>query len=811
MGSKNSKVTVGFHYYLDIHLVLGNGPIESIVAMKADGRYFYGPKYGLKGTHDATRDAPLDSNQTIFISDQNLFGGEEREGGFVGFMDVMLGGSDQPVNPAMVASIQSATGYSGAHPAYLGQSGVFFRGVKSGDFTGTPWSGGNDLLPATTGIAWMDARLGLYLVGGSFLWSAMNPYFKPPHFLVQDCSTDWYPSKAIINQVINNLPLSTLNQMNPAHIIHKILTNKSWAGGLPNSTVNTDDLTAVADTLYDEGFGMGYRWDGSTSKKQALQFVLDHINASLWVDLQTNQFRVSLIRDDYDIDELIELNPDNCRITEVSGRGLADTVNEVIVTYTDPETGDTDTVSVQDPANIAQQGRIVTTEKDYSGVMDAELAAKLAFRDLTVLSRPLSKLSIEVGRIGVDLPPGKPFKVNYPLLGFEDVVFRVVRRNLGSLRSGMIVIDAVQDVFNAPDVVINKPQQSQWSSTSKEPEAISKYKLTETPYAFLLQGTTSDQRAEWPTGVGFTQIMAKAPNSDSTLFSSVDVGSGESIGTGSFNEYAETQDEVFADDDSFVMANMSSFLALTRPEYAYLGDEIIQITAINGSTNEATVVRGLFDTTPAVHAAGTPIYMMGSGGTEFVVDQTEREDGEITTYRLLAKTSRGWFDYGSATNANYTMDGRYVRPYPPGSVTINGGFFPVEITGDVTVQWSHRDRVAQEDIPVDWFDSGDTGPEANTTYNVRLYDADAAYELIEEKTGQTGKSVTFSESTEFDLRGAVATRIMVVVETVRDGYTCLQPFSFELDRIPTIVTDPAPFVPLGTGVFDGTSGIEVTE
>ncbi|MCO1337113.1 hypothetical protein MO867_22575, partial [Microbulbifer sp. OS29] len=76
----------------------------------------------------------------------------------------------------------------------------------------------------------------------------------------------------------------------------------------------------------------------------------------------------------------------------------------------------------------------------------------------------------------------------------------------------------------------------------------------------------------------------------------------------------------------------------------------------------------------------------------------------------------------SAATANIvTIDQRQARPYPPANVKINGKDWPETAISPLTITWSHRDRSLQQDVLVPWTD-GDIGPEAGTTYNLRIYD-----------------------------------------------------------------------------------------
>ncbi|MDP3813681.1 MAG: hypothetical protein Q8Q83_01215 [Pseudomonas sp.] len=77
----------------------------------------------LLGSIDSTERGHVTGNRTISINKANLFGGEKKEGGIKGPLDVMMGGPAQPVN----ASLASMLG--GIVPAFRGVATLFFDGM----------------------------------------------------------------------------------------------------------------------------------------------------------------------------------------------------------------------------------------------------------------------------------------------------------------------------------------------------------------------------------------------------------------------------------------------------------------------------------------------------------------------------------------------------------------------------------------------------------------------------------------------------------------------------------------------------------
>ena len=140
MGGSSKKQTVGYRYRMGLHLVLCQGPVDAVQEIQMGDRTAWG---------DADR-APLSSGHgltTLSINKPTLFGGDEREGGVVGNIDVLPGGSGQGRNDYLMSRLGSAI------PA--------FRGVLS-------------------------------LVARKILFAANNPYIKPWAVRVRRFTAGWF-------------------------------------------------------------------------------------------------------------------------------------------------------------------------------------------------------------------------------------------------------------------------------------------------------------------------------------------------------------------------------------------------------------------------------------------------------------------------------------------------------------------------------------------------------------------------------------------------------------------------------------------
>lgn len=108
-GSKAS--TVGWRYYFSLFMGLGRGPIDALREIRV-------------GERSAWRGNAIE-NTTINIDAPNLFGGEEKEGGIQGPLQVLMG------EPTQVATPQIVSAFGAPQPGFRGVVTAFFDGLLS--------------------------------------------------------------------------------------------------------------------------------------------------------------------------------------------------------------------------------------------------------------------------------------------------------------------------------------------------------------------------------------------------------------------------------------------------------------------------------------------------------------------------------------------------------------------------------------------------------------------------------------------------------------------------------------------------------
>jgi hypothetical protein len=664
---------IGWKYSLTFHMVLCHGPVDAIQAIS------FGEREAWSGN--------VTGNADIYVDAPKLFGGDQREGGVFGTINVAMGGSAQPQN-AHLASL-------------LGPDVPAFRGVLS-------------------------------LIFNSFNIGSNNPYLKKLAIRIkrikQGWSTGaaWYPEKADIS-----------GAMNGAHIIYQCLTDTEWGMGYPTSSIDDANFRIAADILYNEGFGLCLSWNTQAKIEDFVKDVNDHIGALVRADPATGKFQIKLIRDDYDVGSLVSFDENNSTRTEFDRPNWGETTNEIVVKYTEMNSGLSKVVSVQDLANVAIQNSVVSAPREYPGIVSDDVAARIAMRDLKTVSTPLAKIQLISNRRAVTIANGDAALFSDANLGIVDMPIRVLNVSYGTLLDGAIKIDAVEDIYGLPNTSYVEPQPIEWVDPSTPPVPVTFGRVIEAPYWEVARTASAADFAQLDESSAFIASFAARPAVGMFSFNMAVRDADGQYPSDDGSEFAPTCLTSSALDYETTSVGYTSGIDMILDEielgsYAYIDEEIIVVTAIAGGV--LTIKRGMMDTVPAKHASGSRIYFAENNMAESV---TEYLQGDTLQVKLLTVSALGPLEPSAAPTIVKSLVGRFGKPYAPGRVRIQGLEYPDRILrAPLTVTWAHRDRI-QQTTPtlVDQY-AGNIGPEAGTTYSISVYNNDTSA-LIDSATGLT--------------------------------------------------------------------------
>ena len=803
MGS-SKKVTVGYRYYMGLHFGICHGPVDAVYGVSVGDRSAWS---GVQSTSGA-----------ISISAPDLFGGDKREGGIVGTLDVCMGADTQAANSYLTSKMP------GIVPAFRGILSMVWRGglVTSNNPYVKPWAFRvkRILQGWSTGSAWYPetAEIGVattYVTGDEWAMGTafptyvqgvdpeypgfggthpatltIGPFAENAEILAGDVAatdTVYVDDRFIFNgdedarstfawgDLLFDLPAGdTLTigvkniwdtgcgatgyihvrkevvdnhwDMNPAHIIYECLTDSEWGMGYPTAAIDSDSFTAAADALYAENFGLSLLWNRQETIENFLGIILNHIGGILYVRPDTGAFALKLIRADYDRETLPTYGPSTLiSADDYQRQAWGETINEITVIYTDIASGKDTSITVQDAANILAQGGVVAQQRNYPGIRRPFLAQRVAMRDLNSASTPLAKVKLTATRAAWQVFPGDVFRLTWPEYDIDDVVYRVLAVNRGTLTDGQIVIDAVEDVFGLPENTYLVDQPSEWEDPSSDPAAAPYRAVVEAPYWDLARNLSAADLDYVDALSGYLETLAVRPSGDAVNYSiHTRTGAAAYVETGN-GDFCPSAIVVPALTKTTTAITLSSGVDLdlvTVGGYAVIENEYVLVSAIDAGAGTATISRGVLDTVPAEHAAGSRIWF-ADGYVGF--DGIEYADGETLDVKMCPLTGRGELDASLAPVNSLTFDQRQYRPYPPGKLRFDGVAYPDEITGgaDVVLTWAHRDRLTQTAYIVEQGEAS-IGPEASTTYSVEV--ADESLAVLYSATGITGTTDTVPAS-----------------------------------------------------------------
>lgn len=717
MGGRSKRQTVGYRYGLTLHLGICHGPVDAVTKIEVDERVAW------SGTT---------AGGSLTISQPALFGGDEREGGLSGTLDIEMGGAAQVPNLKM--------------SALLGAGIPAFRGIL-----GLVWDG---------------------------ILSANNPYIKAWQITCRRVlagwqSGVWYSAKAAIG-----------SDMNPAHIIYQCLTDTRWGMGYPAGAINDGNFRAAADTLYSEGFGLSLLWNQQATIGAFVQTVLDHVGGSLRLNTQTGLFELKLIRADYDPGTLAVFGPD--KISELQNyqrAGWGETINELTIGYTDPATRKDTALTVHDLANVQAQGAVISQKVNYPGICSHDIARRVAMRDLAAKGTPIAKVKLTVNRNAWSLLPGDVFKLSWPKLGISGLVMRVGSLNFGTLDNGLITVDAVEDVFGLPAAsYAAQPAPTGWVNPVGDAAPSPARLWTEATYYDLVTTMTPADFAYVDPDDGYAVMAAQAPSGggyDYQLQTRTGSNPFATVDSQQPTPVALLSSAAVREEHSIWAITAVGDLSSVQPgRYAVVGAEYVRIDGWDSGTGTLTVARGTLDTVPADHPAASRVFFADS---QEAADPTAYPLGAVVDAKVITRTGAGALDPALAPVDSLTIAARHSLPMPPGKVRINGSYAPATITGEPVLTWAHRNRITQDSNLLAQ-DDADVSPEAGQTYTLNIY-GNGAGAPSRTVTGLTTTTYTYADADEkSDHGGVLATTLRFELFSVRDGRESWQRQNFEVTR-----------------------------
>jgi hypothetical protein len=535
---------------------------------------------------------------------------------------------------------------------------------------------------------------------------------------------------------------------NPAWMIWDWMTNTVYGLGIPTGRFDSASFIAAAARLYTEKMGMSTQTDSETSGEQVIAEILRHIDAVLYTDPATGLWTLNLVRADYDPTTLPELTPDNIlEPPELSRVSWEETLNEVKVKYLDRNLFFTErVVQAHESANHAVRGMVASATFDFHGFTNSSMAQFAATRELKTHTYPLMQLRVIANRIAWNFRMGGVFRLTWPPLGIEKMVVRIAAINYGALENAHIEINCVEDIFAISSTGYLPPPFPGWNNPSGPPSPPVAEELMEAPYFMTSPGVARI-------------VLAMAARGDfiSTIFtilsSGVDVAEDQPFTPYGVLQAAYPARTSMDDATGFVcsvafqvdldlLTAVDPSLRLQGSNLCVIDSEILAFTTPtfngDGTVSFGGVLRGLYDTVPADHAMGAPVWFFGERAG--LVNAIGFPADLALSVKCIPSNNYGTVDPTLVTAATLTTASRAQKPYPPGDVLINAISYPLSTLLDAVMIWADRNRVAQGQAAVKQSDGSIAGGiEGNYTVEVLINGG-----VVHTHTGVTGNTFTYT-------------------------------------------------------------------
>lgn len=757
MGKGSGSKARVVEYRMSIHFGIGH-KLDGITEIRVDEKTAW---FG-----------DVSSNTALDINQPNLYGGQQKEGGLVGTVQVLLGADDQ-VLPAAAAERYGRAPMD--CPAFRGITTLMFHGSAVVS-TGRPFE-------------WL-VNGGPNVTGGGFLWKMNSPVIG------QKVEITGYRAPVGLNPAVSMSPDRDANFVS---IIYECLTNTEWGmGGLP-SLINTAGFEAEAARLAAEGMFGSVWWLRQTDIETFIVEMLTHIQATLFLNPNSGLLDIKLLRDDYDIENLRHITPSNAALSNFKRRSSGEIVNEMTITWTNPVTEQGESITAQDIASIENQGgEKVSGSGNYYAIRKQELAIKVLQRDLRASTAPLVSADAALDRSAWDLLPGEVVLMSWPKRQTYSTVMRIGKVNYGRPVDSKIRVSMLQDVFSLEKPPIAILPGSGWVDPRVPPEPLTMQLFT-VPSYFARNAELQTSQVVLDESEALVGALADSSTYDSfdyELISESLTAAGETVftskGAMSMTGLAYLSVAIPAGATSVLPRTLYPIPDEAPKEGGFVllgyGDENQEFALVTGQVDEGwTLSRGCLDTTPRNWPAGTPVWVINPG-VKIVDTQTVHGEGTTATYRALDRTALGVLPIDDAPPVSIVVTDRPNMPLRPANVKVNGvGFGPVPIgaADTITVSWATRNRLLEDTQVLNWTD-GPITPEYRQETVIRFYDFSNT--LIVEYDGFWDQESYDFPSSYFDKYASV----IVEVAARRDGVDSLVGHRITITGLPGDIGAPPP-------------------
>ena len=397
--------TIGFTYELALQYALCKNEVAGIV----------GVWIGDDEVFNHVTDAGGIPQTVVDIDRDDLFGGVDNGGGFVGRLRLHNGSDTQAVSAFLNSRISPL-------PAYRGTAYVVITDLS--ETVGANIGESNNLRYIRVAVQAFDtiANGGL----GNRLGLAGNTHFIGP-------------------------------DANPISVAYELYLNERWGRNFPPSDVDTPSFQAAAATVFAEGIGFSQAIDEQTTTGQIQDTIEQHVDGYIGPNPITGRIEVTLARLDYVLASEFQANATNIVAIKKWSKGdWSQTFNRIRIRYTDraKQWNETHAVELAPGNRIIQGGKTKTKELRFQGVHTAQVASNIAARTRRQFAQPVGSGTIELDRTSYALRPGSIISLTDPKINEVNLAVRITKATVGNVQKNTMEFEVAQDVFDTDTATV---------------------------------------------------------------------------------------------------------------------------------------------------------------------------------------------------------------------------------------------------------------------------------------------------------------------------------------------------------------------
>lgn len=462
--------------------------------------------------------------------------------------------------------------------------------------------------------------------GTSNIYPSFAPeYASPLKGVAWLALEQWYigenkSSLPTIHYVVKRILPSTIpyanmsNGSNPAAIVYDMLT----LAGTSITKINLDSFTTAASYYYNKGYGLNLIFESKTKLADAFDKIFGYVDGMLFIDGDGKYAMRAISKDDV---YSIMVSEQEIKDFSISRSTWDEIPNEFTGSFIDEDNDFSErAVSSQNYAAMA----ISKIKNNEPISLDCFLDGMTASKRITEIMKRQSYPALDISFTGnlslSTLLPGDIVRLSHVDYGIVSSDFRVNDIDV-NIDGNEVKIDAVQMVETLYDDIFVESGDTEYSDPRQDLVPLQKMRVFELPYndsykfeqAFFVLAARENL-----SETSFLAMVSSTSDGDYTVWGEFITWSQHGILQQTYTSSTRRIDDeigiVFTPykiDPIFDTISRQNLFSIQRA--AIIGDEIIRfqtVTPLDGGDYKLTgIVRGVLNTIPQTHNAGSQIYL----------------------------------------------------------------------------------------------------------------------------------------------------------------------------------------------------------